>query len=403
MSLPSAASIAGLRPIARCLALDLSGAIGLGIVVAFVGTILPAISRRSGIEPIGLAALASAPYLANLMAVWAGRWGSRSMRELALIRFVGAASLSTIVVLPHHVVVVGAALAFWASLSFTNPFQMRTWGHTYPARIRGRVFGLLGMGRAAATAAAALLGAVLAERVGGFTGGAAGGLIGGGCALAYAWYPSSVESRPIGYTARDSFRALLERPILVRLVVAQSLFGGGVIAAGSLFALVYVDRLNLSLPDIGAIGVFTSLLAMMSLLVWGTVSDRFGPLVPMRIGSAMGVVGLIAYAAAPGVFLVWIAAAVIGVSTSGVDIGTVSILSEETSLASRAAVTSAWSAVGGARGLIAPFMVCGLVLAGAFDVGRAIVLCALVSTMGVVVLWLTPVHAIGGDASGHQH
>jgi nitrate/nitrite transporter NarK len=321
------------------------------------------------------------------------------MRELALIRISGAASLSAIVLLPTPAVLVGATFAFWASLSFTTPFQLRVWGSSYPARMRGRVFGFLGMGRAAATAAGALLGALLADRVGGFTAMAIGGLIGAACASAYAWYPTSVRISTFSYTARDSFRALRERPTLVRLVLAQSLFGGGLIAAGSLFALVYVDRLDLSLPDIGTIGVLTSLSAMASLTLWGTISDRFSPLVAMQIGSVIGVVALIAYAVAEDVALVWPAAAMIGAGTAGVDLGTVSSLTDETTPDSRAAVASAWNATGGARGLVAPFVVSVLVQAGALDVRGAIVLCALVSATGMAILWFAAPRprAVGPD------
>ncbi|HYN70737.1 MAG TPA: hypothetical protein VEX41_11100, partial [Candidatus Eisenbacteria bacterium] len=49
------------RAVARNLALDLVGAIGVGVTVAFVTALLPTIARRAGVEPLGLAALAATP------------------------------------------------------------------------------------------------------------------------------------------------------------------------------------------------------------------------------------------------------------------------------------------------------------------------------------------------------
>jgi len=55
------------RAVGRNLALDVVAAIGVGVMAALISTLLPTIARRGGLEPIGLAALAAAPYLANLL------------------------------------------------------------------------------------------------------------------------------------------------------------------------------------------------------------------------------------------------------------------------------------------------------------------------------------------------
>ncbi len=66
------------RAVGRNLALDVVAAIGVGVMAALISTLLPTIARRGGLEPIGLAALAAAPYLANLLGAFAGRVGPRS-------------------------------------------------------------------------------------------------------------------------------------------------------------------------------------------------------------------------------------------------------------------------------------------------------------------------------------
>ena len=81
------------RAVGRNLALDLVAAIGVGVTMALVASLLPTIARRGGLEPIGLAALAAAPFIANLLAcspVGSARGRRASSRSSAAL---GAASL----------------------------------------------------------------------------------------------------------------------------------------------------------------------------------------------------------------------------------------------------------------------------------------------------------------------
>ena len=66
------------RAVGRNLALDTVASIGVGVTAALVTTLLPTIARRGGLEPIGLAALAAAPFIANLLGAFAGQVGPRS-------------------------------------------------------------------------------------------------------------------------------------------------------------------------------------------------------------------------------------------------------------------------------------------------------------------------------------
>ena len=170
------------RALGRNLALDLVAAVGVGVSMALVTTLLPTMARRSGLEPIGLAALAAAPFVANLLGAFAGRVGPRSQRQLAIIRGAGSASLLVLAVLAVAPILVAVSIAFWLSLSLGGPFHLRLWGSMYPARVRGRVVGFIGSGRAAAAAVAALAGGILADRFGGATAVALAGLVGLVCA-----------------------------------------------------------------------------------------------------------------------------------------------------------------------------------------------------------------------------
>jgi DHA1 family inner membrane transport protein len=380
---PSLLASASRRTIGRNLALDLVVAVGMGVTIALVGAILPTVARRGGLEPIGLAALAAAPFVANFLGAFAGRFGPRNTAQLSLMRGLGAASLLVLFLVPPASVVVAVAIVFWLSLSFGGPFHLRLWGAMYPARLRGRVVGVLGMGRAAAGALAAFGGGVLADRIGGEKAVAVAGVIGVACAIGYVGLKAAAAERPTAFSARDSIRALRERPLLARIALAQGFYGGGLIAATPLYALVHVDRLNLSLSDVGVIGILTAIATTVAFPVWGLVADRFGALAALRTGSAIGLLALLGYAVAPNVAVLWLAALAAGTGSASIDVGIAAAVSDQTPLTSRAAAMAGWNAITGARGIVAAFLMSILLQIGLIDVTVALLGCAVTSAVGV--------------------
>ena len=380
---PSFAPSPSQRAIGRNLALDLVAAIGVGVTMALISSLLPTIARRGGLEPLGLSALAAAPFVANFLGAFAGRVGPRSPRQVAGMRGIGAGALVLLVVTPDPTVMVLVAILFWLSLSFTGPFQLRLWGTNYPSRLRGRVVGVIGMGRAAAGALAAFAGGLIADRLGGPPAVAIAGVIGVVCAVAYTGVKArSAEGAP-RFSARESLRALRERPVLARMALAQGFYGGGFIAAAPLFALVYVDRLDLSLADVGVIGILTAASTTIAFPLWGTVADRFGPLTVLRFGGSVGLCALVAYALAPHVVVLWLAALAAGTASAAIDVGIAAVVSEQTPLATRAAAMAGWNAFTGARGIVAAFLMSSLLQVGVVDVTSGLLLCASATAVGV--------------------
>jgi MFS family permease len=394
---PSLLASANQRAIGRNLALDLLAGVGMGVTMALINAILPTVARRGGLAPIGLAALTAAPYVANLLGAFAGRFGPRNTAQLTLLRGVGSASLLFLFLVPTAPVMVAVAIVFWMSLSFGGPFHLRLWGAMYPARLRGRLVGVLGMGRAAAGALAAFAGGVLADRIGGESAVAVAGVVGVACALGYVGFRAKAAERPGVFSARESIRALRERPFLGRIALAQGFYGGGMIAAAPLFALVHVDRLNLSLSDVGVIGILAAVATTVAFPVWGLVADRFGPLAVLRTGSAIGLLALVGYALAPNVSVLWLAALAAGTSSASIDVGIASAVSDHTPLASRAAAMAGWNALTGARGIVAAFLMSALLQLGIVSVTTGLLLCAATSALGVV-LFVRAGRALAGPA-----
>ena len=382
---PSLFTSASRRAIGRNLALDLVAAIGMGVTMALVGAILPTVARRGGLAPLGLSALAAAPFVANLLGAFAGRLGPRTTVQLAVTRLIGAASLLVLFLVPPAPVLVAVSVVFWLSLSFGGPFHLRLWGAMYPARLRGRVVGVLGMGRAAAGALAAFGGGILADRIGGERAVAVAGLLGVACAVGYVGLRAATAERPIPFSARDSVRALRERPLLSRIAVAQGFYGGGLIAAAPLYALVHVDRLDLTLSDVGVIGILAAVATTVAFPIWGMVADRRGPVLALRLGSAIGVLSLVGYAVAPNVVVLWVSAIVAGIGSASIDVGIAAAVSDQTPLSSRAAAMAGWNAITGARGIVAAFAMSALLQLGLVDVTVGLLLCAGTSGLGVIL------------------
>lgn len=373
------------RAVGRNLGFDLFAAVGIGVTTAVVTALLPTIARRGGLEPIGIAALVAAPFVGNLLGAFAGRFGPRTTGQLALLRGVGAVALLTLLLVPTPPVMILASLVFWISLSFGSPFHLRLWTVMYPARLVGRMVGIIGMGRAAASGLAAFGGGVLADRLGGPNAVAAAGVVGLLAAVGYVGLRARTAERPPTFSARESIAVLRGLPVLGRITLAQAFYGGGLIAASPLFALVHVDRLDLTLSDVGIIGVLAAMSTTASFLVWGSVADRFGSLVVIRLGSVAGLVSLLLYAVAPNVAFLWGAALFTGIATAAIDLGFASAMSEFAPLAARAPASAGLNAVTGARGIFAAFLMSALLQVGLVNVTTGLLLCAATTALGVVM------------------
>lgn len=384
-----------LRPFGHNLPLDLCAAIGVGVSATLVGVLLPTIARREGLHPLGLAALAAAPFVGNMVGVFAGRLGPHSTRHFALLRLAGAGALLALPVSPIPIVLIATSYVFHVSLGLGSPFQVRLWGVAYPARVLGRVVGFLGMGRSAAGALTALIGGVVADRLGGPTAVALAGLVGGGCALAYFWYRAPATSAMHRYSAHESLRLLRERPTVQRLGLALAFWGGGFIAAGPLLPLVNVDRLDLSLSQVGVLGVLGAVSTTVAFPAWGAVADRFGAFAPICVGGVVSVVGLLGYALAQDVAVLWFASLAFGVGGSALEVSVVGVISRETMISDRAATMGGFNAVLSARGIVTGFVMAGLVQAEVVDVTVGLLLCVATSAIGVGLFWWAAQRASG--------
>ncbi len=389
----TSATAASARTLRRNVSLDVAVALSIGLTTAVAGGLVPTIARQGGLPPIGLALMAASPFLGNLLSAFAGRFGPQGVRGYGLLRVFGALLLVGVGLAPNALLIVAGICAFQLCLSFGTPFQTRIWGAMYPGEVRGRVIGILGTARAATAAAGAMAIGALADHLGVPFAVTLAGFLG----AAFAFGALGLRSgRPLPvrtFSAREAVATLTASPRLKRLVLAQGLYGAGVIAAVPLYALVNVDRLHLSLADVGTIAVVGAAATMVSYTPWGTMVDRLGYAAGLRVAAACGVLSLACVAVAPNMAVMVVASMLGGLSNAAMDLGIQGAMSAHTPLSDRAAAMAGWNSLTGLRGLIAAMTASAAVQAGLVDVTTALVLCLVPATLGLLVYLDLPVAA----------
>lgn len=373
-----------LRWLRRNLSLDVLSSIGVGVMLAMVASLLPSAARQAGMAPVVLALLAAVPYIANLLSSFGSRFGAHSTRQLGLMRVAGASMVLAGRGHPDRSGRGPRGVRVLAEPLARRPAARPRLGSrsTRPTRVVG-IMGLFGSARSAALATAAFAGGMLADQIGGFTAIAVMGTIGVVCSTGYFGLRSSTTPMLPAYNARTSFGTLLSKPVLRRVVVAHGFYGAGVVAAVPLFAMVHVDRLNLSMGQVGVIGVIGAIVTTATYPFWGLMVDRIGSLAALRLGTVLGLLAIVGYLVAPSVILLWVAAAAMGAAGAASDTAIVAILSEETTLEERGPALAGWNGTTGIWGIASPLAMSLFLGLGVISVNQGLAIAAFTSLIGV--------------------
>jgi MFS family permease len=398
--IPAPSPAPSARALRRNLAFDVVVAMGYGLTTTVALSLIPTIARQAGLDPIGLAVMAAAPFVGNLLSAFAGRIGPQNVRGFAVLRIVSALLLLAVAFAPGAGLIVVAVGLFQLCLSFTTPFQTRLWGAMYPTSVRARALGVLGTARYAAAGIAAVAVGALADQFGVPLAVTLAGLVGAGFAAAAFGLRSGQPLPTRRYSAKEAVRTLTTHPTLARHVLAQGFFGAGIIASVPLLALVYVDRLHLTLADVGVLAVLSGLATTVSFVGWGSLVDRFGYTLGLRAGAAFGVVSVALVAVAPSWGVVALASVAGGLSAAAMDIGIQGTLAANTKLADRAAAMAGWNSLTGLRGVVAAMAAGALVQAGVVSVPTALLLCLVPAVIGLLLYLGMPVPAIATRVRG---
>jgi hypothetical protein len=369
----------------RNLTMDLGVALAIGVMIGLITTLLPPMARQVGVGVAGLSLLAAVPYLAAVAGVATTRVGPRLPRDMFLTLAAGSLPVLTLLAWPSVVSILLLALTCWVAIWFLAPFQLRLWTLIYPGDRMGRFISLLGIARVAAGAAGVAAAGLLSASVGGPTAiliGLAGAVL--LATAAFGFDTPRLEAAP-RVPVTQAMRSFIGHAGLRRLAVAQIVWGIGAGAAIALFPFVQVDRLALSLTDIGLIGLIAAMGALVSYPVWGWLADRGGGVAVLVVASGLGAAGLVVWALADGFGLVVTAATLMAMSDAGLGVGQPVAVSERSSFHDVASHQAAWNGLVGIRGAVAPFLIAVPVAWGLLDVTGAILICAGASAMGCLM------------------
>jgi len=366
----------------RNLLLDLSSAIGLGTTMAIVGVLLPSAARREGLDSLGLAVLAALPFLASMMSLLAGRIGPHTPGRLALVRALGSAGLLVVLIEPHPLLLAVATFGFWGAFSLGVPLQQRLWATMYPSHARGRFLGIVGTGRFAAGTVVLLAISLAATSAGWQSIIAIVAVVGMLSAVAVSRLSLPRDDARPSYSVADSFRSVLQPPMLRRITLAQLFFGGGMVATPALIAMIHIDRLGLGIEDIALAGLAGYAMTTLAFGVWGRVASRIGALPTIALGTMLGSLAIALFVLAPDFGAVILATALLGTAGAAVDVSWPLLLADHAPHEEQGSAAAGMNAIMGIRGLITPFLVMVPIQAGLIDETGGLALCLMATAVG---------------------
>jgi predicted MFS family arabinose efflux permease len=388
---------------------DAMGALGTGLFNALVVNFLAVIARREGADPMLLAALAAAPFVANTLAIFSGFCvppDRQRVQFVSLLMILGRALFFVGLISTGPMALLWMGLGMWLTMALVAPQQVDVWRGAYPQRLRARILGYLRVVQTLATAIGAPLGGLLIDQLGQgpmLSVGAGLGIIG---AAGY----SRVRTQPVTasqrFTPVASLRILMEQPRYRGLVLAWVVWGFGSFMATPLYALVLVDRFQASYADIGVLQLIGALSGLLAYFGLGHYLDRRGGFGATPIGLLLAGLVPLVYLWAPSLAFLAVGYVLLTVGNSLLDLGWQVALVSKVDDAHRLRYQAAHTSFTGLRGVAAPFVgslalslgmgiAPVLIVAGVLGVAGAAVMA---SALGVSIPGVSLVRAVFGKA-----
>jgi MFS family permease len=378
------------RALRRNFGFDAVGALGTGLFNALVVNFLAVIARREGADPLLLAALAAAPFAANILGIFSGFWvpGDRHrVQYVAILLMCGRALFFGALLATGPIALLAMGLGMWITLAMISPLQVDIWRGTYPQRLRARVLGYLRVLQTLAGAVAAPLGGLLIERFGHAP------MLGLGASLGILGAAgfSQVRSQPVAtsrpFTPAASLRLLAEHPTYRRLIMAWVVWGFGSFMATPLYALVLVDRFHASYADIGVLQLAGAVSGLLAYLILGQSLDRRGHFIKAATPAGCVLVAVVplVYLLAPNLWFLGVGFVLLSVGNSAIDLGWQLALVGQVPDEHRLRYQAAHTSFTGLRGVAAPF-VGSLMLGLGSGIGVVLMASGVLGLLGAVML-----------------
>ncbi len=350
--------------------------------------------HASGFE-MGVAS--AAPAVGYLFAIlWARQMEGRSKLPFVTVTWVLSRGLFLLTPL---VVPTNRHTASYVALICLTPilFSVSTPAYTaimkdiYPDHLRGRLMSYVRVGMATSMLLTARVMGFLQEHHGlefrwMFL---IGGIFGVGTAVAFSRLRLPVvthsgELPPFGQFLRETFSILGSNVGYRWFCVSVFLAGFGNLLQTPAQYAVQVDRFHITPTQIATMQNIAGLLSLASLFFWGWYMDRFGSLPTVLVAVAINCVSPVVYAFAPSLVWLYLAAASMGISGSGIDLGYLNTTLMFAEPGRAAQYQAIHSTLFGLRGTIAPLLTFGVVALMGRNWPQFFMLCLSIMVIGTL-------------------
>ncbi|HRW06201.1 MAG TPA: MFS transporter [Caldilineaceae bacterium] len=355
----------------RNMYLELVASLAYGIFYAAAIQYIPVVLRRLGASSELLALYTAQTYLGSILtSLSIVLMRRRRPKNFVILCWLVSRSLFMLFALVsqvHWLLVVTAF--FWLLETFPSPGYTRIIQVIYPERVRGQILGVVRLGMVAAMIVATPLAGWALDVIGYRVLFPLAGLVGAGAMAVFNQL--HVDEGPLPPRETRSIASLWQivrtnRAFALHLL-SFAIYGMGGLLGYPLYAIVQVDRLQLSYTTIGLLGIGQSVAWLVGFLVWGRLVDSRGGLPVLRINQLISVIVPLAYVFATDGWMLIPAFFVQGLINAGVDIGLISTciqLADKDRVVEYAAVQAT---VVGLRGMITPFLGAALLRLGMVD------------------------------------
>jgi MFS family permease len=349
---------------------DVAAGICAGIYQGCIWTFALQLARgkmhATGFE-MGVAS--AAPAVGYLFAIiWARQMEGRSKLPFVTLTWVLSRGLflftPLIVPTSHHTAAYVSLICLTPILfSVSTPAYTAIMKDIYPDQLRGRLMSYVRVGMALSMLATARVMGVLQEHSGldfrwmFFI----GGIFGVGTALAFSRLrlPPVLQVGslpPFGQFLRDTFSILRSNVGYRWFCVSVFVTGFGNLLQQPAQYAVQVDRFHILPTQIATMQNIAGVLSLASLFFWGWYMDRFGSLPTVLAAVSINCLAPLVYAFAPSLFWLYLGAAAMGVSGSGIDLGYLNTTLMFAEPGRAAQYQAVHSTLFGLRGTLAPLL-----------------------------------------------
>jgi MFS family permease len=377
---------------------ELWGTVLFGVFWAAAIQFIPVVLRNLGAGSGLLAVYTAQTYLGSILTSFSiVLMRRRRTQSFAVWCWLAARSLFLLFAVIYQVQWILVVMAlFWLLESFPSPAYTRIVQAIYPAGVRGQVMSLVRLGMTAAIILVTPLAGWALDEWGYQVLFPLAGLAGIGA----TWYFSrlDVDEGKLPLRQPRSLASLwavvlANRNFAIHLI-SFAVYGLGALLGYAFYAIVQVDRLQLSYTELGLLGMAQSIAWLLGFVYWGQAVDRRGGLWVLRLNLAVGFVVPFSYIWATDGWMLLPAFVAQGVISAGVDLGLINTciqLADPDKVVEYAAIQAT---VVGLRGMIAPFVGVALLALGVsetaiFAIGSALIVIAWL-IMGQVQIGLTP-------------